>query len=102
MAECPQACNVRLKHLEGRMKASEQCLASFKTEIIARPKITTLVALGVIVAGVLAGLMGTLYQDVTNMHVKIDAIRDDQIRVMTTLDIHVDETNNGNAHSEKK
>ena len=99
MADCPDACNIRLGHLEDDMKAIEQCLATFKRDLAVRPKTPTIVAVAVIAVGVLGAILGSLWQDLGSVHGKVDLIREDQVKVMTTLEIHVDETNNGNSHA---
>ena len=99
MADCPDACNIRLGHLEDDMKAIEQCLATFKRDLAVRPKTPTIVAVAVIAVGVLGAILGSLWQDLGSVDAKVDLIREDQVKVMTTLEIHVDETNNGNSHA---
>jgi len=99
VAECPDACNIRLGHLEEDMKAMEQCMATFKRDLSVRVKSHTMIAIGVLAVGILAGLLGSLWNDMTGLHGKVDLIREDQVKVITTLKIHVEDTNNGgNSH----
>jgi len=90
-----EACNVRFRHLENEMKALDQCMATFKRDLAARPRTPTLIAIAVMAVGVVGAILGSLWNDLGTVHKKVDAIREDQVKVMTTLKIHVEDTNNG-------
>ena len=90
-----EACNVRFRHLEDEMKSLDQCMITFKRDLVARPRTPTLITIAVIVVGIVGAILGSLWGDLGAVHKKVDLIREDQVKVMTTLEIHVEDTNNG-------
>jgi hypothetical protein len=52
-----------------------------------RVRTTTLITVTVIVLGVLSGLLGTIYLQAEATAVKVDLIREHQVKVLTVLEL---------------
>jgi hypothetical protein len=52
-----------------------------------RVRITTLITITVVVLGVLSGLLGAIWLQAQTTSVKVDAIREHQVRVLTVLEL---------------
>ena len=80
----------------------DECIFSLKRDLSVRTKTSTLIAVAVIAIGTVGAILGSLWKTTVSMDSKVDLIREHQIRIITQLDIHVDDTNNGRAHGDQR
>ncbi len=100
--ECPKACDIRLEHLEEKVKDMGECIFDLKRDLSIRVKTPTLIAIAVISIGVVGAILGSLWRTTASMDAKIDTIKENQVAVMTTMNIHMNSLNDRPVHSDQK
>lgn len=84
---CPPECRVELNHIKNDILNLNKSRKHLEEEMGKRVRITTLITITVVVLGVLSGLLGAIWLQAQTTSVKVDAIREHQVRVLTVLEL---------------
>jgi hypothetical protein len=85
--KCPPECKVELDHIKNDIKGLDTSRKYLETEMAKRIKITTLITVTVIALGVLSGLLSVIWIQGKTTAIKVDVIREHQVRVLTVLEL---------------
>jgi hypothetical protein len=78
---------VELSHIKNDILNLNKSRKYLEEEMGKRVRITTLITITVVVLGVLSGLLGAIWLQAQTTSVKVDAIREHQVRVLTVLEL---------------
>lgn len=97
---CPDACQVKLRAIcrdidelkttdEKHWDAIGTKIHDVEQGMEKRAKTTTIIALAVIAIGIFSGILSAMWMQTNAIARKVDTIREEQVKVVTTLSLHM-------------